>query len=165
MELLSLLHNPNRVGELNMEATIRLIKKDELLGLLELYKHLNKEDPELENDDRLKIMWEQMYNNPDMHYVVADVNGKLVASCVLVVIQNLTRNARPYALIENVVTHSDHRRKGFGNAVLSKALEIAWQQNCYKVMLLTGSKEEGTLLFYEKAGFKKDIKTGFIAKL
>ncbi|MBP1996943.1 GNAT family N-acetyltransferase [Paenibacillus eucommiae] len=103
-----------------MEATIRLIKQDELLELLELYKHLNKEDPELENDDRLKTMWEQMYNDPDMHYVVADVNGELVASCVLVVIQNLTRNARPYALIENVVTHSDHRRKGFGNAVLSK---------------------------------------------
>jgi GNAT superfamily N-acetyltransferase len=147
-----------------MEASIRLIKEDELLELLVLYKHLNIDDPELENDDRLKTIWEQMCSDPNMHYVIADVNGKLVASCVLVVIQNLTRSARPYALIENVVTHSDHRRKGFGKAVLSKALEIAWQKNCYKVMLLTGSKEEGTLLFYENTGFKKGIKTGFIAK-
>ena len=32
-------------------------------------------------------------------------------------------------------------------------------------MLLTGSKREETLRFYERAGFQRNIKTGFVMKL
>lgn len=31
-------------------------------------------------------------------------------------------------------------------------------------MLLTGSRNEATLRFYEKAGFARGIKTGFLAR-
>jgi hypothetical protein len=48
-------------------------------------------------------------------------------------------------------------------ALLGDALGIAWAQNCYKVMLLTGSKEAATLRFYEQAGFRCDGKIGLIA--
>ena len=34
--------------------------------------------------------------------------------------------------------------------------------NCYKMMLLTGSKEERTLRFYENAGYNSSDKTAFI---
>ena len=98
-----------------------------------------------------------------MRVLVADLDGSLVASCMLAIIPNLTRGARPYGLVENVVTHSAHRRQGIGTRLLRHALQIAWELNCYKVMLLTGSKSEGTLQFYEQAGFRKGTKTGFIA--
>ena len=98
-----------------------------------------------------------------MQVLVAELNGSLVASCTLAIIPNLTRGARPYGLIENVVTHVAHRRKGIGTCLLRHALQIAWERNCYKVMLLTGSKSKGTLQFYEQAGFRKGVKTGFIA--
>jgi GNAT superfamily N-acetyltransferase len=150
------------VGEMNNQAVIRHINRDELPHLLDLYKHLHKDDPKLSVDE-LESLWEQIYNDPNMHYLVADNESQLVASCVLVIIPNLTRNARPYGLIENVVTHHEYKRKGYGTKVLKKALEIAWEQNCYKVMLLTSSKEEGTIFFYENAGFKKGVKIGFIA--
>jgi GNAT superfamily N-acetyltransferase len=127
-----------------------------------LSRNEHPDDPELQAD-RLNSLWEQIYPNPNMHYIVADLEGQLVASCVLVIIPNLTRNARPYGLIENVVTHPHFRRKGYGTKVLRKALQLAWERNCYKVMLLTSSKEERTLTFYEKAGFKRGVKTGFIA--
>ncbi|UIO42337.1 GNAT family N-acetyltransferase, partial [Brevibacillus brevis] len=116
-------------------AVVRQIQYDELNQLLSLYKHLNQDDPELIYDNNLKTHWDEIYNDPNMHYIVVEVNGKIVSSCVLVIIKNLTRNARSYGLIENVVTHLDYRRKGYGKLVLSKALEIAWNANCYKVML------------------------------
>jgi GNAT superfamily N-acetyltransferase len=148
-----------------MEGTVRLIKDNELEQLLELYKHLHSFDPILRDKSEIKELWNQIITNENMYYIVVDINGKIVASCVLVIIQNLTRNARPYGLVENVVTHQDYRRRGFGKKVLLEAIRIAKENDCYKVMLLTGSKEEGTLDFYEDAGFERGVKTGFIVTI
>ena len=45
---------------------------------------------------------------------------------------------------------------------MQKAVEIAKSAGCYKVMLLTGAKNENTLRFYEKCGFNSKDKTAFI---
>jgi len=66
--------------------------------------------------------------------------------------------------VENVVTHGDHRRKGWGKAVLKAALTYAWDRNCCKVMLLTGRMNEGVYRFYETAGFERYAKQAFLAK-
>jgi len=84
---------------------------------------------------------------------------------MLAIIKNLTRSGRPFGLIENVVTQSEYRNKGYGTAVLQQAVETAKENNCYKVVLLTGRKEESKLRFYEQAGFERGIKTGFIKRL
>jgi GNAT superfamily N-acetyltransferase len=82
----------------------------------------------------------------------------------LSIIPNLTRGCKPYGLVENVVTHRDFRRKGCGTAVLQYALRHAWSRRCYKVMLMTGRKDEGTYQFYESAGFDRHAKQAFLAK-
>ncbi|NLA86435.1 MAG: GNAT family N-acetyltransferase, partial [Clostridiales bacterium] len=83
-------------------------------------------------------------------------------SCVLVIVPNLTHSQRPYALIENVVTDINHRSKGYATAVLNYARDLARRANCYKIMLMTGSKLPGTLRFYERAGYNSHDKTAFI---
>lgn len=89
-------------------------------------------------------------------------DGKIVSSCVCVIIPNLTHNQQPYALIENVITDIAYRKQGFATKCLNYAQEIAMNENCYKIMLLTGSKEDSILHFYEQAGYNQRDKTGFI---
>lgn len=139
----------------------REIKANELKKLLGLYTYLH-ESGIPEHSEYLEKTWKSIYNDENHHIIVCEVNGKLVSSCVCVIVPNLTRNIRPYAFIENVVTHADYRGKGYATACLNYAKELAQKADCYKMMLLTGSKNNKTLDFYKKAGYNSDDKTAFI---
>ena len=140
---------------------IREANKDDLKELLELYLYLHEEN--LPNQDQhLEETWKQIMEDKNHHIIVNEIDGKIVSSCVCVIIPNLTRNVRPYAFVENVVTHADYRKKGYASECLNYAKTIAKNENCYKIMLLTGSKRETTLRFYENAGYNSNDKTAFI---
>ena len=140
---------------------IREIKTNGLFKLLELYTHLHELGVP-EHSENLEKTWNAICNDENHHIIVCEVDGKIVSSCVCVIIPNLTRNIRPYAFIENVVTHTDYRGKGYATACLNYAKELAQKVNCYKMMLLTGSKNDKTLDFYKKAGYNCIDKTAFI---
>lgn len=134
---------------------------EDLDQMLELYLFLHEiKKPEI--DARLKDVWKQIIEDKNHHIIVNEIDGKIISSCVCVIIPNLTRNIRPYAFIENVVTHADYRGKGYASACLDYAKKIALSENCYKMMLLTGSKEKSTLDFYRNAGYNSNDKTAFI---
>ena len=140
---------------------VREIRECELHELLELYLHLHdKEVPEM--SEQLLAAWKMILQDPNHHVIVWEEDGKLISSCVCVIIPNLARNVRPYALVENVVTHADYRGRGCASACLDRAREIAEKAGCYKMMLLTGSKSEETLRFYRKAGYNSEDKMGFV---
>ncbi|MGN1433820.1 MAG: GNAT family N-acetyltransferase [Ruminococcus sp.] len=140
---------------------VREIKANELNELLELYTHLHDLGVP-ENTEHLQKTWNTICNDENHHIIVCEVDGKIVSSCVCVIIPNLTRNIRPYAFIENVVTHADYRGKGYAKMCLNYAKELAQKASCYKMMLLTGSKNDKTLDFYKKAGYNSNDKTAFI---
>ncbi|MGB9980237.1 GNAT family N-acetyltransferase [Methanobacterium sp.] len=144
---------------------VRQIKYEELENLLSLYEYLIPDDPKLKIDNTLKEHWNEILSDSSYFYFVIEENEMLVCSCNLTIIKNLTRSARPYGIIENVVTHPDYRNKGHGTAVLKKAVEIAQKNNCYKVVLTTSRKDRNTLKFYENAGFDRGEKTAFIVRI
>ena len=140
---------------------VREVRKEDLDALLNLYLFLH-EDSIPEMNEHLEKTWNQIIEDPNHHLIVNEIDGQIVSSCVCVIIPNLTRNVRPYAFVENVVTHPDYRGKGYAGECLNFAKNIAEQENCYKMMLLTGSKKPETLHFYEKAGYNSSDKTAFI---
>ena len=137
---------------------IRAAARSDLEQLIDLYRQLHPDDPSLVLSEAVAL-WERFSLYPGSEILIG-VKDDEVATCALVVVPNLTRGGRPYALIENVVTASAHRKRGYGAAVLKAAIAAAWRQGCYKVMLLTGTVDPATLKFYHDAGFEQN-KTGF----
>lgn len=130
------------------------------------FEHLTSTPPK--EEQKLSLWREKLAAfEKDEHYhlLVGEIEGKIVSSVTLVIIENLTHNMRPYALIENVVTHADYRGRHYAAALMSHAGAVAKEFGCYKIMLLTGSKKESTWRFYENCGFNRHEKTAFHKKL
>jgi GNAT superfamily N-acetyltransferase len=118
--------------------------ESDLDGILDLYTHLHAHDTAPPPYAQMAEIWSDILANPSLRYFVVACGDRVVSSCNLAVIPNLTRGARSFGVIENVVTHPDYRKRGFAQAVLEYALDAAWQSGCYKVI-------------------KKGVKTGFVA--
>ena len=144
---------------MSLQLDVRTVTQDDISNLLELYRQLHPDDPHVPLDTAMQI-WRQSMAYKGSEIFIGLFDSDLVATCTLVVIPNLTRGGLSYALIENVVTDAQHRKKGYGHAVVKAAIARAWELDCYKVMLLTGSQSPSTLEFYSRVGFEQN-KTGF----
>jgi GNAT superfamily N-acetyltransferase len=141
------------------EVVIRPVASGDLSTLLALYRHLNPDDPEMESK-LANARFRQILDQPGMTIFAAFDGATAISSVTLAVIPNLTRGGASYALIENVVTHAHYRKQGHARALIDTAVAAAWEADCYKVMLLTGSKDPATHRFYSGCGFAQD-KTGY----
>ena len=142
------------------EIIVRRATEHDLAEVLNLYQHLHPHEGQLVPATAERV-WSNLLTSSFMTAIVAQAAKQLLSSCTLAIVPNLSRGGRSYGVIENVVTHADYRRLELGRRVLAHALDVAWQADCYKVLLATGSKRETTLRFYEGAGFHRGGKTYF----
>ena len=145
---------------------IRKANPDDAEALHDLYfNHLTTNPPKEEQDmDVWREKLARFESNHHYHLLVGEIDEQIVSSVSLIIIENLTNNVRPYSVIENVVTHADHRNKHYATELMSYASKIAERHGCYKIMLMTGSKKDSTLRFYENCGYDKEEKTAFIKR-
>lgn len=146
---------------------IRKAKGTDAKDLKVLYfKYLTQFPPKEEQDmDLWANLLDKFEQDENMYLLVAEDDGKVVSTVQMAIVHTLTHNVRPYAVIENVVTHVDYRNRGYASALLEKASEIAKEKRCYKAFLETGSNKESTLNFYKKNGFEIDKKHSCLKRL
>jgi len=143
---------------------VRKIKESDLDQLLLLYGHLHEDDDKISMES-LKKIWGEIFSNEAFTYFVIELDGMIVCSCNVSIIPNLTRGGRSIAIIENVVTHANFRKRGLGKLIIETAIDFAKTKNCYKVMLMTSKKRKGAHEFYRQLGFSSEEKIGFTMKL
>ena len=143
-------------------VVIRIASGADFAEVLVLLRHLSPNDPP-PDPAKAEAAWAALLESKLTTVFVADGGNGLASTCMLAIIPNLTRGARSFGVIENVVTHPGRRRAGLARAILATALEAAWNAGCYKVMLASG-RDEDTLRFYERCGFKRGGKTHFEAR-
>lgn len=144
-----------------MRATIRAAKPADQRALCELYAQLNPADPPWPSDAAAAGALSEVLAHNGTTILVCEVGDVAVSTCMLVVCPNFSRGGRPFALVENVVTRRDYRKRGYGRQIVEHAIETARLQGCYRVTLMTGSRREETLRFYEAAGLSRNTKTAF----
>lgn len=143
----------------------RELNKNDIPSLLELYVQLNDENVGFDIEKARDVWTREIEDNKNIHYFGAVENGKVVSTCYCVIIPNLTRGCQPICFIENVVTHKDFRKQGLGRKVIDMAVEEARRNNCFKVILQSGSGRKEAHKFYEGLGFAGDTKKAFDMRL
>jgi GNAT superfamily N-acetyltransferase len=141
---------------------VRPLVVGDLDALLALYQHLHRQDDPLPSHAELESTWQAIVGDPALIYLGGFVDGLMVTSAHAVIVKNLTRGARPFAVIENVVTHAGYRRRGYSRELLKRLLERCWERRCYKVSLTSASFRDAAHELYEGLGFDKEAKRAFV---
>lgn len=91
---------------------------------------------------------------PDMHLLVAELDGRVAGTVMLAVLPSLTHGARNWAQLENMVVAGWARGRGVGRALVAACERIAGAAGCYKVQLQSANHRAGAHRFYEACGYE-----------
>ena len=148
---------------------IRELNENDLESLIKLYEQLDGKNGAFNVEDARAIWKNEIEGNPNIKYFGAVEDSakgqKVVSTCFVAIIPNLTRLGGAICFVENVVTDKDFRKQGLGKKVMEKAIEFAREKNCYKVILESGVWRTEAHQFYRNLGFDDTAKKSFLLKL
>jgi ribosomal protein S18 acetylase RimI-like enzyme len=131
--------------------TVRHATDADLASLLALYGQLNPDDPPLAAETALQA-WREVAAQPGRTVLVAELEGEVVGTADCAEMANLTRGARPWLLVENVVVDAGHRRRGIGASLLDAAVSLARSAGCYELQLVSRHDRTEAHALYESRG-------------
>ena len=139
-------------------TTVRAATEEDIPRVLELYNDLasgvsSGEQSYPSPDDVQKVIAE-MAALPGHELLVAEEDGTVVGTMVLLIVPNLSHGALPWATVENVVVDNEYRRRGIGRILMDYAIDRACQAGCYKIQLLSNKKRLEAHQFYQEMGYE-----------
>jgi len=133
-------------------AIVRPASDRDIPRILELYNELGGQH-NLSPDETRPVL-AQITAMPGHELLVAEENGVVVGSMVLLVVPNLSHEALPWAIVENLVIDERYHRRGIGRLLMEEAIARARKAGCYKVQLLSNKKRRKAHHFYQGLGFE-----------
>jgi predicted N-acetyltransferase YhbS len=138
---------------------IRLAEKRDVLSLVELYRELTITTSEVEHSRSPSLAdYEQVFaeicSDPRQRLLVAEQQGEVVGTIVVLVIPNLSHNATPWALLENLIVTERYRRRGLGRMLLEHAVGLAKESGCHMVELCSDARRKKAHILYNSMGFE-----------
>ena len=138
--------------------TVREAREADVPRVLELYRQLSlgPEDSSREPDPvGSREAFTAMAAHPGYHLLVAEEDGTVLGSAVVVVLPGFTHGNRPWAVVEYVVVDGAARGRGIGRALMERAADLARQAGCYKLMLNSNKQRPDAHRFYKSLGYEQ----------
>ena len=142
---------------INMRC-FRKAKPEDANEIARLYGELTTKSPL----DVLAERISEISEDPNTYLIVCEENGAILATALLTLCNDVMFKRQPFAVIENVAVNKDFQRKGIGKGLMKHIEAFCLQQDCSKIMLLSGSDNRSARNFYAAMGYNTDAKAGFI---
>ena len=92
---------------------------------------------------------------PNYRVFVAELDGEIVGTYALLIMDNLAKHGRRSGVVESVAVSPRHQRLGIGSALMEHAREQCEQAGCNKFVLSSGLSREEAHRFYESIGLAR----------
>ncbi|MFN4282070.1 MAG: GNAT family N-acetyltransferase [Alphaproteobacteria bacterium] len=132
--------------------SFRSAEPADIRALQDLYAQLIP-DEEPTGDDMRATLERILADPDDGEIVVCEMKGKVVATCQLIVYDNLVRTPYKKAMIDSVVVDQDHRHHGIGTAMMIWSVEELKRRHCSKIIVSTAFTRVEAHAMYAKLGF------------
>lgn len=143
--------NPQRVAA---EAlSFRSAVTDDIPALQRLYAQLIP-DEEPTGDDMRETLERILADPDDGEIVVCDFGGAVVATCQLIVYDNLVRTPYKKAMIDSVIVDEHHRHHGIGSLMMAWSIDELKRRGCSKIIVATGFNRHDAHAMYSKLDFE-----------
>lgn len=144
------------------DVTVRPARPSDLDQLLSLYAELagEKRSARPADGERSRQILLSILAQPSRHLLVAELEGRLAGTVDMVIVQNLTHQAAPWAVVENVVVSERYRRQGVARRLFERLIETARECGCCKLELMSAKHRGGAHAFYCSVGMEA-VSEGF----
>ncbi len=134
---------------------IRPAKSTDLPGVLRLYGQPGLDDGAVLPLAEAERMFARFASYPDYVLYVAELEGEIVGTFALLIMDNLAHMGTPSAVVEDVVVDAAHQGHGIGRAMMNHAVSVCRRKGCYKMALSSNLKREKAHAFYDSLGFER----------
>ena len=141
-----------------MEPTpvhIRPAQSTDLPGVLRLYGQPGLDDGAVLPIAEAERMLARFASYPDYALYVAELEGEIVGTFALLIMDNLAHMGTPSGVVEDVVVDAAHQGHGIGRAMMNHAVSVCRRKGCYKMALSSNLKREKAHAFYDSLGFER----------
>ncbi|MGZ3771657.1 MAG: GNAT family N-acetyltransferase [Bdellovibrio sp.] len=94
--------------------------------------------------------------------IVGKLGNKVIATAFLVICRDVMYADQPFAVVENIVVDSPYQSNKVGTKLMDYLKVLCKSKKCTKIMLMSSSKRIEAHKFFEKCGYRSDLKKGFV---
>jgi ribosomal protein S18 acetylase RimI-like enzyme len=129
------------------------LTKQDLPDLAHLYEQFRGEVSSLQD---MRETFRRLQRNTSYTLLGVREGGRLVASVMGILCEELYGRCRPFMVVEDVIVDQAHRRRGIGSLLMRAIEEEAFRNDCSYIMLVTDAARLEALGFYESLGYHPD---------
>ena len=137
------------------DILIREAHEQDVARILELYREAGIEAETGFTPQEARVHMALFLRYPSFRVFVAEVQGEVVGTYELLIMDNLAKRGRRSGVVEDIAVSPRLQGRGMGRAMMLHAQEQCRQAGCYKLVLSSGLKRTGAHDFYDATGFKK----------